>query len=69
MLEINYAKRRARENYELSSMIAAMVGASMNGKKVPTLYDTYPKLFAKEKEEQDYLNFRNALLTKAKKEG
>ena len=57
MLEENIAKRNARQNYELASNIATLVGFSMGGKKgqrPPSLYTLYPELFAYEKEVEDY---------------
>ena len=70
MLEENIAKRNARQNYELASNIATLVGFSMGGKKgqrPPSLYTLYPELFAYENEMEDYNNFRAAMLNKAKK--
>lgn len=52
----------------MASMIVALFGASMNGKNPPSLYKMYPDLFAYEAEEEAYINFRNALLSKVKKE-
>ena len=65
---INNYKREARQNFDLASCIAIMMGYTLNGKgKAPSLYKIYPDLFAEELEQEQYLAFRNALLAKAKK--
>lgn len=70
LIIVNLHKRQARQNFDLASCIAIMMGYSMNGKgPAPTLYKVYPELFAAELEEEQYLKFRNALLAKAKKTG
>ena len=64
----NTIKCKLRQDYQLASMIVALFGASISGKNPPSLYKMYPDLFAYEAEEEAYINFRNALLSKVKKE-
>ena len=68
VIKINTEKFRLRQDYQLASMIAVIVGHSMSGgkgKNPPSLYSMYPDLFASELEEEKYMAFRNALLAKA----
>ena len=55
-------KERAGMLWKLSVMTAANVGASLSGKKPPSLYDYFPELFAQEKEEEELMNFQNQFL-------
>lgn len=49
----NELKQSLIMNYNLAQNIAVAVDCRLNGKKPPSLYETYPDLFKEEKEQEE----------------
>ena len=55
-------KEEAAMNWKLAVLTSACVGGILSGKKLPTLYDSYPELFKEEAEEAHWKAFQAQML-------